>query len=98
MVRLSQELIKQTDREDPERKALDRALEEMKDLSLYVNEVKRDNEALQLIDEIQNSISDLQMVRFIDDVQNSITNVENYCPPECLGQVNVCPGRNLFQL
>ena len=59
-----QELIKQTDRDHPERKALDRALEEMKDLSLYVNEVKRDNEALQLIDEIQSSITDLQMVRY----------------------------------
>ena len=35
----------------------------MQDLSLYVNEVKRDNEALQLILDIQNSIVDLQMVR-----------------------------------
>ena len=34
------------------------------DLSLYVNEVKRDNEALLLIQEIQNSIVDLQMVRY----------------------------------
>ena len=34
----------------------------MQDLSLYVNEVKRDNETLQLIEEIQNSIVDLQMV------------------------------------
>jgi hypothetical protein len=34
----------------------------MQDLSLYVNEVKRDNEALQLINEIQNSIVDLKMV------------------------------------
>ena len=59
---LFQELIKQTDRDHPDRKSLDRALEEMKDLSLYVNEVKRDNEALQLICEIQNSITDLQMV------------------------------------
>ena len=58
----TQELIRQTDKEHSERKALDKALEEMKDLSLYVNEVKRDNEALQLINEIQNSITDLQMV------------------------------------
>ena len=36
----------------------------MQDLSLYVNEVKRDNEALALIQEIQNSITDLQMVIF----------------------------------
>ena len=33
------------------------------DLSLYVNEVKRDDEALQLINEIQHSIVDLAMVR-----------------------------------
>lgn len=42
---------------------LQQALEEMQDLSLYINEVKRDNEALALIQEIQNSIVDLQMVR-----------------------------------
>ena len=35
----------------------------LQDLSLYVNEVKRDNESLLLIQEIQNSIVDLQMVR-----------------------------------
>lgn len=49
-----QELIKQTDKNHPDRKSLERALDEMQDLSLYVNEVKRDNEALQLINEIQN--------------------------------------------
>ena len=49
-----QELIKQTDKGHPDRKSLERALDEMQDLSLYVNEVKRDNEALQLITEIQN--------------------------------------------
>ena len=58
-----QELIKNTDKKAPDRCALQRALEEMQDLSLYVNEVKRDNEALQLILDIQNSIVDLQMVR-----------------------------------
>ena len=58
-----QELIKNTDKRAPDRYALQRALEEMQDLSLYVNEVKRDNEALQLILDIQNSIVDLQMVR-----------------------------------
>lgn len=58
----SQELIKQTDKDHPERRCLERALDEMQDLSLYVNEVKRDNEALQLINEIQNSIVDLKMV------------------------------------
>ena len=35
------------------------------DLSLYVNEVKRDDEALQLINEIQHSIVDLAMVRHV---------------------------------
>ncbi len=41
---------------------MEKALEAMQDLSLYVNEVKRDDEALQLINEIQNSIIDLAMV------------------------------------
>jgi guanine nucleotide exchange factor VAV len=58
---LLRELIKNTDRVHPERESLERALEAMQDLSLYVNEVKRDNAALQLIKEIQNSITDLQM-------------------------------------
>ncbi|CAI9738615.1 protein vav isoform X7 [Octopus vulgaris] len=58
---LLKELIKQTDKTDDDRKNLEIALEAMQDLSLYVNEVKRDNEAVDLIEEIQNSIVDLQM-------------------------------------
>ena len=42
------------------------ALETMQDVAKYINEVKRDNETLQLIEEIQNSIVDLQMVRLND--------------------------------
>lgn len=53
MCSISQELIKQTDHGHPQRCGLETALEAMQDLSLYVNEVKRDNEALQLINEIQ---------------------------------------------
>ncbi|XP_041369457.1 guanine nucleotide exchange factor VAV3-like isoform X4 [Gigantopelta aegis] len=56
---LLRELIKNTDRND--RGDLEIALEAMQDLSLYVNEVKRDHESLQLIEEIQNSIVDLNM-------------------------------------
>ncbi|KAK6194806.1 hypothetical protein SNE40_000360 [Patella caerulea] len=58
---LLRELIKNTDKAHPERQPLENALEAMQDLSLYVNEVKRDNEALQLIEEIQTSIVDLKM-------------------------------------
>ncbi|XP_046365888.1 guanine nucleotide exchange factor VAV2-like isoform X3 [Haliotis rufescens] len=58
---LLRELIKNTDKSNPERIDLEKGLEAMQDLSLYVNEVKRDHEALQLIDEIQNSIVDLRM-------------------------------------
>ncbi|XP_013411701.1 proto-oncogene vav isoform X2 [Lingula anatina] len=58
---LLKELIKQTDKKSPDRTFLEKALEAMQDLSLYVNEVKRDNEQLQLIQEIQDSIVDLQM-------------------------------------
>ncbi|XP_076454946.1 guanine nucleotide exchange factor VAV2-like isoform X2 [Babylonia areolata] len=58
---LLRELIKNTDRSDDDRSNLELALEAMQDLSLYVNEVKRDHEALQLIEEIQESINDLKM-------------------------------------
>nr|KAG5712459.1 hypothetical protein BaRGS_011433 [Batillaria attramentaria] len=58
---LMRELIKNTDRSHDERQELEMALEAMQDLSLYVNEVKRDHEALQLIEEIQDSINDLKM-------------------------------------
>ena len=57
-----QELIKNTDRAVNDVSSLQLALEAMQDLSLYVNEVKRDNEVLSLIQDIQNSITDLQMV------------------------------------
>ncbi|KAL8568201.1 hypothetical protein ACOMHN_027724 [Nucella lapillus] len=56
-----QELLKNTEREDEDRSSLELALEAMQDLSLYVNEVKRDHEALQFIQEIQDSINDLRM-------------------------------------
>ncbi|XP_060561933.1 proto-oncogene vav-like isoform X3 [Ruditapes philippinarum] len=58
---LLRELIKNTDRAVNDVSSLQIALEAMQDLSLYVNEVKRDNEVLQLIQDIQNSITDLQM-------------------------------------
>lgn len=55
------ELIKNTERGHHDRKSLERALEEIQDLSLYVNEVKRDNDALLLLDEISRSIIGYQM-------------------------------------
>ncbi|XP_055898519.1 guanine nucleotide exchange factor VAV3-like isoform X3 [Biomphalaria glabrata] len=58
---LMRELIKNTDKSSIEREGLERALEAMQDLSLYVNEVKRDHESLILIEDIQNSINDLKM-------------------------------------
>ncbi|GFN82805.1 transposase [Plakobranchus ocellatus] len=58
---LMRELIKNTDKSSNEREGLEKALEAMMDLSLYVNEVKRDHEGLQVIEEIQNSINDLKM-------------------------------------
>ncbi|CAL1533586.1 unnamed protein product [Lymnaea stagnalis] len=50
---LMRELIKNTDKGNSEREGLEQALEAMQDLSLYVNEVKRDHESLTLIEEIQ---------------------------------------------
>ncbi|XP_005108891.2 protein vav [Aplysia californica] len=58
---LLKELIKTTDKSNHEREGLEQALEAMLDLSLYVNELKRDHEGLQVIEEIQNSINDLKM-------------------------------------
>lgn len=58
---LLRELIKQSGKQAEDKDTLEQGLEAMMDLSLYVNEVKRDNETLQLIQEIQNSIGDLQM-------------------------------------
>ncbi|RUS77444.1 hypothetical protein EGW08_014797, partial [Elysia chlorotica] len=51
---LMRELLKNTDKTSSERDGLEKALEAMQDLSLYVNEVKRDHEGLQVIEEIQN--------------------------------------------
>jgi hypothetical protein len=56
-----QELIKHTD-PDQDKDGLQKALEAMEDLSAYVNEVKRDNERLHLINEIQQSITELTWV------------------------------------
>ncbi|XP_061164201.1 guanine nucleotide exchange factor VAV2-like isoform X3 [Saccostrea echinata] len=58
---LLRELIKQSGKTAEDKDSLQQGLEAMMDLSLYVNEVKRDNETLQLINEIQASIGDLQM-------------------------------------
>ncbi|XP_062582313.1 guanine nucleotide exchange factor VAV2-like isoform X3 [Saccostrea cucullata] len=58
---LLRELIKQSGKTAEDKDSLQEGLEAMMDLSLYVNEVKRDNETLQLISEIQASIGDLQM-------------------------------------
>ncbi|XP_074653804.1 guanine nucleotide exchange factor VAV3-like isoform X2 [Tubulanus polymorphus] len=56
---LLKELLKQTDRDHEDRAGLEKALDAMHDLSTYVNEVKRDNESLKLLNEIQSSIIDL---------------------------------------
>ncbi|XP_072176328.1 guanine nucleotide exchange factor VAV2-like [Diadema setosum] len=53
---LLKELVKHTDKKHRERKELDEALDEMQDLSLYVNEVKRDYEIMQTNEAIQGSL------------------------------------------
>jgi guanine nucleotide exchange factor VAV len=58
---LLKELIKHTDTEDKECKSLQRALDETQDLSLFVNEVKRDNETLNALSLLQKSIADLPL-------------------------------------
>lgn len=56
---LLKELVKHTEPQHPERKSLDKALEEMQDLAGYVNETKRDSENLADIEAVQKSISNL---------------------------------------
>ncbi|XP_077986297.1 guanine nucleotide exchange factor VAV2-like isoform X1 [Glandiceps talaboti] len=55
---LIRELERHTDANHPDKKGLKEALEAMQDLSMYVNEVKRDSEALQTISEIQQTVQE----------------------------------------
>ncbi|TSK72120.1 Guanine nucleotide exchange factor VAV2 [Bagarius yarrelli] len=62
----------------PERQQLKEALEAMQDLSMYINEVKRDNETLKKISEFQCSIENLQV------------KLEQYGRPKIDGELKVC--------
>ncbi|XP_038046645.1 proto-oncogene vav-like isoform X2 [Patiria miniata] len=57
---LLRELIKYTDKTHAEKKELEKALEIMQDICLYVNEVKRDNEIMQTIRDIRKSMVNYQ--------------------------------------
>ncbi|XP_035216160.1 protein vav-like isoform X3 [Stegodyphus dumicola] len=58
---LLKELIRNTPKTHDDYFSLQKALEAMLDLAQYINEVKRDNETLQIIRDIQASITDLHM-------------------------------------
>ncbi|TKR82714.1 hypothetical protein L596_016397 [Steinernema carpocapsae] len=58
---LLKQLIDSTPVDSPDRKSLDEAHEAMQDINGYINEVKRDYEAQQLVAVIQKSIPDLEM-------------------------------------
>ncbi|KAG1651347.1 Guanine nucleotide exchange factor VAV2 [Nymphon striatum] len=58
---LLKELLKHSLDTHEDYEGLEKALESMLDLSMYINEVKRDNETLQIIKDIENSITDLSM-------------------------------------
>lgn len=58
---LLNELIKSTAETHDDYNGLKKAYESMVDLGQYINEVKRDSETLQIIDDIQQSITDLDM-------------------------------------
>ncbi|UYV68340.1 VAV2 [Cordylochernes scorpioides] len=58
---LLKELIKNTAKTHEDYYGLEKALDDMIDLAQYINEVKRDNETLQIIRDIQASITDLTM-------------------------------------
>lgn len=53
---LLKELVKCTDKSHPERVELDEALDEMQDVSMFVNEVKRDHELMETNESIQSSL------------------------------------------
>ncbi|XP_022099137.1 guanine nucleotide exchange factor VAV2-like isoform X2 [Acanthaster planci] len=53
---LLRELIKHTDKSHPEKAELEKALDIMQDVCLYVNEVKRDNEIMQNNKDIEKSM------------------------------------------
>uniref|UniRef100_A0A3B3Z695 Vav guanine nucleotide exchange factor 3 n=1 Tax=Periophthalmus magnuspinnatus TaxID=409849 RepID=A0A3B3Z695_9GOBI len=73
---LLQELVKHT-HDSTEKTNLRKALDAMKDLAQYVNEVKRDNETLREIDQYQKSIENLNQP------------LENYGRPKGDGEVRV---------
>ncbi|GFY35885.1 guanine nucleotide exchange factor VAV3 [Trichonephila clavipes] len=58
---LLKELIRNTPKTHEDYFGLQKALDAMLDLAQYINEVKRDNETLQIIRDIQASITDLRM-------------------------------------
>ncbi|XP_065564856.1 protein vav-like isoform X3 [Artemia franciscana] len=58
---LLKELIKHTQQTHEEYSGLEKAYNGMLDVAEYINEVKRDNETIQIINDIQASISDLEM-------------------------------------
>lgn len=58
---LLKELIRNTPKNHDDYVGLQKALDAMLDLAQYINEVKRDNETLQIIRDIQTSITDLHM-------------------------------------
>ncbi|KAG1675829.1 Protein vav [Nymphon striatum] len=71
---LLKELLKHSLDTHEDYEGLEKALESMLDLSMYINEVKRDNETLQIIKDIENSITDLSMVNF----QSKNTELKDY--------------------
>lgn len=58
-----QQLIKSTNDLDPEYQNLVDARDAMSDVNHYINEVKRDHEAIEIIRSIERSIVDLAIVR-----------------------------------
>lgn len=58
---LLKELLRNTPKIHDDYLGLEKALDAMLDLAQYINEVKRDNETLQIISDIQASITDLNM-------------------------------------
>ncbi|XP_072015671.1 guanine nucleotide exchange factor VAV2-like isoform X3 [Amphiura filiformis] len=63
---LLRELIKHTEKTHPEKEQLNKALEAMQDISLFVNEVKRDHEHMQTNQQIQASLTNYSGLELIE--------------------------------
>lgn len=87
------EMIKHTEDNQLEKLMLERALDEIQDLSLFINEVKRDNDTISAMQLVQSSILDMPMSLTLKDCGRFIMDAELKLKSEPEHSVNT---RQLF--